>query len=340
MSHGWRARLKTWAYGVTQRLPSKYTYQIAERDESGMRALSDIQARGIGQVAATLGRSVDHLMAFFRLLRSELGFLVACLNLHARLARKDEQVCFPDALAATASKLSARDLFDISLSLITDTRAVSNRLEADGKSLVMVTGANGGGKSTFLRSLGQAQIMMQAGMFVPATSFRASLCAGLFTHFKREEDALLRSGKLDEELHRLSAIVDHLKFGCLVLLNESFASTNEREGSEIGRQFVRALLDSGVRMIFVTHLFTLAHGLYLMHREDTLFLRADRRPDGGRTFQLNEGEPLATSHGVDLYRRIFGVDTEDRADPDTPAREEEPKGEPAYVQLRERARSR
>jgi DNA mismatch repair ATPase MutS len=186
-------------------------------------------------------------------------------------------------------------------------RAVGNDVGADGKLLVMITGANRGGKSTFLRGVGQAQLMMQCGMFVAAESFRANVCAGIFSHFKREEDASMRSGKLDEELGRMSAIVDQLKPNSIVLLNESFASTNQREAAEIARQIVRALLESGIKVVYVTHLFDLAHQFYLAQMNTALFLRAERLDDGRRTFRLVEGEPLPTSYGEDLYRRIFSV---------------------------------
>jgi hypothetical protein len=42
--------------------------------------------------------------------------------------------------------------------------------------------------------------------------------------------------------------------------------------------------------------------------EDSIFLRAERQTNGGRTFKLIEGEPLQTSYGEDLYKRIFGTD--------------------------------
>ncbi|GLI35569.1 hypothetical protein DAMNIGENAA_30020 [Desulforhabdus amnigena] len=67
-----------------------------------------------------------------------------------------------------------------------------------------------GGKSIFLRSIGLAQLMMQCDMFVPAESFSSNVCEGLFTHYKREEDPAMKSGKLDEELSRMSEIVDNL----------------------------------------------------------------------------------------------------------------------------------
>ena len=201
--------------------------------------------------------------------------------------------------------LTARGLYDPSLSLRLTGRAVGNDADADGKRLIMITGANQGGKSTFLRSVGLAQLMMQCGLFVAAESFTASVSPGIFAHFKREEDATMEQGKLDEELSRMGEIASQLTPGSLLLCNESFASTNEQEGSEIGRQIVRALLESGVRVLFVTHLFDLAHSFYSGQSDSSLFLRPERRDDGGRTFRLRPGEPLSTSYGPDLYRQIF-----------------------------------
>lgn len=95
----------------------------------------------------------------------------------------------------------------------------------------------------------------------------------------------------------------------LLLCNESFASTNEREGSEIARQVIRALTDSGVHVVFVTHLFDLAQSFAHADAQrltTTLFLRAERQPDGRRTYRIVRGDPLPTSHGEDTYQRVFG----------------------------------
>jgi len=117
----------------------------------------------------------------------------------------------------------------------------------------------------------------------------------------------MRSGKLDEELRRMSSLIDHVTPNSIILLNESFASTNEREGSEIARQIVRALLEAGVKVFYVTHMFDLAHEFYRANMDTALFLRAERLADGQRTYRLEPGAPLPTSHGEDLYRHIFGV---------------------------------
>ena len=212
--------------------------------------------------------------------------------------------------------LSARGLYDVCLTLHVPGRVVGNDVDAVDRSLVMVTGANQGGKSTFLRSVGLAQLMMQCGMYVAAESFRSDVRDGIFTHYKREEDTTMRSGKLDEELLRMSGIIDQIRPGSLLLCNESFASTNEREGSEIARQVVRELVSAGVKVVFVTHLFDLADGFYRQEEGSSLFLRAERVSDGQRTFRVVPGEPLPTSHGQDLFERILGAAPATRDAPD------------------------
>ncbi|HTU05320.1 MAG TPA: hypothetical protein VMG13_07160 [Trebonia sp.] len=296
---GWRDRLP--GHGR-----SAYTFTVAERDEAGLRKLSELTSRGVSETANALAQSCDHIQGFFAMLRAELGFYVGCLNLWDKITAKGQPVCYPVPSPLGGDRFAARGLYDVSLALTIDGKVTGNDVAADGKQLIMITGANQGGKSTFLRSMGQAQLMMQAGLFVAAESFEASTCSGVFTHYKREEDAAMEKGKLDEELERMSVITGQIAPGGLLLCNESFASTNEREGSEIARQIIRALTEAGIRVGYVTHLYDLAEGCYTQNTGKALFLRAQRLAAGQRTFRLPEGEPLPTSYGEDLYQQIFG----------------------------------
>jgi len=296
---------QNWIERILAEKPSTFGFTIDDRDESGAQALSDLKDRGINLVANALGQSTDHVLSFFTMLRTELAFYLGCLNLHAHLAQLGEPICFPRPLAPGERRHTFQGLYDVSLALTMKQRIVGNDVHADRKDLVIITGANQGGKSTFLRSIGLAQLMMQCGMFVPAESFSANVCENLFTHYKRKEDASMKSGKLDEELSRMSDIVDNITSNSMLLLNESFAATNEREGSEIAQQIICALLEKRIEVFFVTHLYEFAHGFYSKKMDNALFLRADRQTDGKRTFKLLEGEPLETSYGEDLYHRIF-----------------------------------
>ncbi|MFB3916331.1 MAG: hypothetical protein ACE14M_06360 [Terriglobales bacterium] len=289
-----------------------FEFSLDPRDESGYRALTELRDRGISLVATALAQSTDHVRSFFAMLQTELAFYIGCLNLHELLLRKGEPACFPVPVEPEKRRLSFRGLYDVALALTMNERVVDNDADADNRDLVVITGANQGGKSTFLRSVGLAQLMMQCGMFVPADSFCSSVCDGLLTHYKREEDPGMKSGKLDEELSRMSDIVDHVKPHSMVLFNESFAATNEREGSEIARQIVSALIDNQVRVLYVTHLYEFAHGFSQSNTGNILFLRAECHADGTRTFKLVEGAPLQTSFGDDLYKSVFanGIDNQ------------------------------
>jgi len=281
-----------------------YSFTISPRDDAGGQILADLTSRGINLVANAAAQSADHIGSYFTMLRAELGFYVSCLNLADRLTAKGVPVAVPHPVPSPSLTFSCTDLRDTCLELASPGPVTGNDVQGDGKSLVIITGANSGGKSTFLRSVGVAQLMMQCGLFVTARAYQANVTRGIFTHFIREEDTGMTSGRLDDELKRMSVIAERITPGCLMLFNESFAGTNEREGSEIACQIVRALLDGQIKVFYVTHRFGFADRFRRQHAPTTLFLRAERQPDGS---------PLPTSFGEDLYYRLGGWLEEDKA---------------------------
>lgn len=286
-------------------IPASYTFFISSRDDSGIRSLRELKDEGINLVANSLAQSDEHILNFFKNLRTELAFYTGCINLHEKLTSLYQPVCFPDVAEGDTYHRQFKGLYDACLTLTTRKEVTGNDCNAIGKKLIIITGANQGGKSTFLRSLGLAQLMMQCGMFVPAVAFKSSLCGSLITHFRREEDSGMKSGKLDEELARMNQIVEKLTRDTFLLINESFAATNEREGSEIASQIVCALVEYHITIAYVTHLYEFARNFFNQKLNHALFLRAERQMDGVRTFKISEGEPLQTSFGNDLYKEVF-----------------------------------
>ncbi len=298
-------RNRGWAARLLSPVDRGYTLQLAPRDDAGAEAFGELKGRGLGLVADAVYGSAEHTLGFLKTLRSELAFYLGCLNLKERLDEVGEPVTFPTP-HEEAWRFDCHNLRDVCLALTVGRPVVGNDVDADGRSLVVITGANRGGKSTFLRSVGLAQLMLQCGLFVTADSFASSLRTGLFTHFKREEDRSMRSGKFDEELVRMSSIADMVHRRALVLFNESFAATNEHEGAEVARQIVAALREGGVTVFFVTHMYELARSF--LDDEAVLFLRAERAESGGRSFRLVVATPQPRTFAIDLYRRIFGAE--------------------------------
>lgn len=289
----------------------RHSIEISETDESAKKFVWRIVGESLDRVAEVVTHVTDVIADFFNALRIELAFLVGCVNLFERLQNSGYAVCFPRLLPqGSGASFSFRSLRDPVLCLSIASTVEGNSIDGRRRLLTVITGANSGGKSTFLRSLGTAQIMMQAGMFVVAESYEADIREGIFTYFRVPDDPSLTYGRLKEELARMRDLTNRIQPASMVLLNEPFASTNEREATEILIPITEALLTSGVKVIIVTHLYDFASELFQRQRTTDLFLRAQRLPDGSRTFRLEPDAPAATSHGMDIYQRILGDDIE------------------------------
>ena len=251
---------------------------------------------------------------FFDQLRFQIAFYRGAITLEHYMQRFHIQSCYPTVGAQ--EHMHFRELRELVMSIEQRIEPVGNTCDIADKMLLIVTGANQGGKSTFLRSVGIAQVMLQCGLRVAAESYTSGIFPALFTHFTKREDSEMNSGRLDEELSRMSQIVDHLGNASMVLLNESFASTTEKEGSVIAYDIVRALTEAGVKILTVTHLLSFARRMYeeasAVENSNVEFLSAERMENGRRTYKMIQHAPELTSFGLDLYDEMIGSHKENR----------------------------
>ncbi len=245
---------------------------------------------------------------FFDQLRFQIAFYRGAITLEHYMQRFHIRSCCPKAGAR--EHMHFRELRELVMGIEQRIEPVGNTCDITDKMLLIVTGANQGGKSTFLRSVGIAQVMLQCGLRVAAESYESGIFPSLFTHFTKREDSEMNSGRLDEELSRMSQIVDHLGDSSMVLLNESFASTTEKEGSVIAYDIVRALAEAGVKILTVTHLLSFAGRMYeeasAAGDSNVEFLSAERMENGRRTYKMIQHAPELTSFGLDLYDEMIG----------------------------------
>ena len=258
---------------------------------------------------------LERFSGFFDQLLFQTAFYRGAVNLTHHMKRIGIDYCYPTI--CENERLAFSELKEFVMCMEQRVNAVGNTCNIQNKMLVIITGANQGGKSTFLRSVGIAQVMMQAGLQVAAESFSSGIFTSLFTHFTRREDSAMNSGRLDEELGRMNSIIDHLDKASLVLLNESFATTTEIDGSIIAYDIIKALNEAGVKIITVTHLLSFARKMYAETEEkeknnehsDITFFCAERKENGVRTYKMIQSVPELTSFGLDLYSDVIGKPT-------------------------------
>jgi DNA mismatch repair ATPase MutS len=285
------------------RIPDSFSTvkEIAIRDQT-----TQLEFQVVSYLIGSVASIVSDFGPFFDNLHLQSAFYLGAVNLKHQMKRFSLDYCFPKV--CEKDQLTFRELKEFVMCLEQRVDAVGNTCDMKHKMLLIVTGANQGGKSTFLRSIGIAQVMMQSGLMVTAERFESAIFPDLFTHFTRREDSEMNSGRLDEELGRMNQIIEHLGEHPLLLLNESFATTTEKEGSVIAYDIIKALNEIGVKILTVTHLLSFARKMYQECQEspdsDIEFLSAERLQGGVRTFKMIQHAPELTSFGLDLYEEI------------------------------------
>jgi DNA mismatch repair protein MutS2 len=132
---------------------------------------------------------------------------------------------------------------------------------ADARSITLVTGPNSGGKTRLLQALALAQMLGQAGFFVPAA--RATLCSarGLFLSLIEEARADQKEGRLGTELLRIRQLFERTAPGSLIILDELCSGTNPSEGEDIIRLVLSLLGELGASVLITTHFLQFARRL-------------------------------------------------------------------------------
>lgn len=287
---------------------------ILLKDSALIYQARELETKGLIHVLETYRGFIQEMMEFFEQIRNQLGFYLAGVNLMASMSNLGLPYCFP-YVSPKQGNYRAKGLYDLGLALHTHELPVSNDLDWQDIRLTVISGANQGGKSTYLRSLGLAQVLMQCGMPLPADIYSNDLYDNILTHFSRREDQAMNRGRLEEELKRMDRIVKSIRGRSLVLLNESFASTTEQDASVMAEDIVRAFYEKGITTYMVTHLYQFVRSLYEQKPEAGIFLSAGRKEDGTRTFQMIEEEPKETSYGIDLYDELIGAKETGTNDP-------------------------
>jgi DNA mismatch repair protein MutS len=191
----------------------------------------------------------------------EFHFYLAYLDYIKPVRAAGLRFCYPE-VSASSKAVSAADTFDLALAgkLVARNRPVVTngfRLEG-GERILVVTGPNQGGKTTFARTFGQLHHLAGTGCPVPGSAARLFLPDRIFTHFQREEDLARMSGKLEDDLARIGEILRAATTGSILILNETFASTTLHDARFLGTRLLTKVMRLDALCVYVTFVDDLA----------------------------------------------------------------------------------
>jgi DNA mismatch repair ATPase MutS len=238
-----------------------------------------------------------------------IQFYVSYLDYVKSLAQAGLRFCFP-IVSETSKETLSRGGFDLALAsklIASQQPPVCNDFQLTGaERLIVITGPNQGGKTTFARAFGQLHYLASLGCPVPGTEVRVSLVDRVFTHFDTEENIANLSGKLKDDLARMHRILDQATPRSLVVMNEIFASTSLEDAIYLGRNMLErftALDVLGVCVTFLDELSTLNEKVVSMsasivpENPTQRTFRITRMPASGLAYALALAEKYHLTYG-------------------------------------------
>jgi DNA mismatch repair protein MutS len=314
--------------------PFDYEFAVNPMMVPLFKDLSEVLKRISVPVARALKNYVAMKSQFLTGLGEDLSFYLSAVRMIRALRDKGLSLCRPQIAPMDARVCEVKAAYNLNLAVTLLRKGelsagtnpvVTNDLSlGEGGRIIILTGPNRGGKTTYTQSVGLIQVLAQAGLFIPGESAVISPVDRILTHFPVEEEIDKGTGRFGDEARRLNEVFDRVTRHSLVLLNESLSSTNVSESLYIARDIVTILGNVGARVLYATHMHELASAAdeinsRLPAGEKVLSLVSivSEEPDPDdpdktrirRTFRIVQGPPMGKSYAREIATR-YGVSYE------------------------------
>ncbi len=217
-----------------------------------------LSVSALSDLSGAFAKISEQIFENYGLIGREAVFYDVALKYIQALSEKKAPVCYPTF--SEDHSIRVKNLYDLYLLM---SRPCSSNVTPNDFSLgkddggLLVFGNNGSGKTVYLRSIGTMQILAQAGLPIPCESAEITLFSQFATQFSEAEKEFCEgndAGRFEQEARELAAMVETLKEGSLVFLNETFQSTAYTEGAEGMYHLLKHFSVLNIRWILVSHL--------------------------------------------------------------------------------------
>ena len=240
-------------------------------------------------------------------LKDELDFYFSIFDFTFKVAR-EKKIDYSYPKVAAVPRYFAKKVYDVTLIAKGVNTIIPNDISFDqDENVFFLMGANGGGKTTYLRACAVNLILFLSGCPVFCESCAACSAEiypfrAVFTHFPTSE-GYETTGRLEEEASRVNAITQHTNEVIFIFFNESFSGANETLGEKLTFETAAKIKRSKAFALFVTHFSKYGFGSFPI-----LNAVIDEKEGNKRTFRIQRSSSREASHANDILRK-YGLDS-------------------------------
>jgi DNA mismatch repair protein MutS len=242
-------------------VPIKNYPDMNHVEEQILQCVAKLYPETFSLLAAYCDREQHFIEGIIGRFEREVRFYLAYWEFVGRFSSAGLSFTYPEVTPEPGT-LSVEGAFDLALAIksVTDDKlVVSNDFRLSGaERILVVTGPNQGGKTTFARTIGQCAYLASLGCPIPARRASMMLPDHIYTHFERQETLATLHGKLDDELVRIHDILCSASAASIIVMNESFSSTTVKDALLIGTEVLRRIIELNCAAVYVSFLDELA----------------------------------------------------------------------------------
>ncbi|MCL6437176.1 MAG: hypothetical protein K6T51_01085 [Rubrobacteraceae bacterium] len=284
--------------------------ELGHVEERILELVARLNPDVFGRLDEFCRRRRDYLDETVAAFDREVQFYLAYLEYAGRFREAGLPFCYPE-VSEEVGETRVEEGFDLALaaSLLREGGSVvKNGFHLrHPERILVVTGPNQGGKTTFARMVGQLHYLASLGLPVPAAEAHLHIPDAIFTHFEREEGVERLRSKLEDDLVRLHEILREATGESLIVLNESFSSTTLEDAARIGTDLLGRIERLGALCVCVTFIDELAT---LGEETVSMVGTVDPEDPSVRTFRIVRKPPEGLAYALALARK-YGLTYED-----------------------------
>ncbi|MHA1585604.1 MAG: DNA mismatch repair protein MutS, partial [Promethearchaeota archaeon] len=181
--------------------------------------------------------------------------IIAQLDVYAALAETAQNQNFHRPIISTDNRLVIKQGRHPVVEQLSKERFVPNDtlMDTEREQILIITGPNWSGKSTYLRQTALIVLLAQMGSFVPADQAEIGIIDRIFTRIGASDDLTRGQSTFMLEMNETAQILNYATPNSLIIIDELGRGTGTVDGESISQAVLEYLHDTGIKTLFSTH---------------------------------------------------------------------------------------